>query len=75
MEVNPQRAQNLADQLNPAVVIRWQRYDRDLLLEENIDQRDAFCAVTDDDEINVMSSLMAKRQVRQADLNRQNCLR
>ena len=61
MEVNPQRAQNLADQLNQAVVIQGSATDRDLLLEENIDQCDAFCAVTDDDEINVMSSLMAKR--------------
>ena len=61
MEVNPERAQNLADQLNQAVVIQGSATDRDLLLEENIDQCDAFCAVTDDDEINVMSSLMAKR--------------
>ena len=61
MEVNPQRAQNLADQLNQAVVIQGGATDRDLLLEENIDQCDAFCGDTDDDEINVMSSLMAKR--------------
>lgn len=61
MELNPQRAQGLADQLNAAVVIQGSATDRELLLEENIDQCDAFCAVTDDDEINVMSSLMAKR--------------
>ena len=61
MELNPQRAQNLADQLSSAVVINGGATDRELLLEENIDQCDAFCAVTDDDEINVMSSLMAKR--------------
>jgi len=32
-----------------------------LMLEENIDQCDAFIAVTNDDEVNIMSSLMAKR--------------
>ena len=31
------------------------------MLEENIEQCDAFCAVTNDDEVNIMSSLMAKR--------------
>jgi trk system potassium uptake protein TrkA len=31
------------------------------LLEENIEQCDAFCAVTSDDEVNIMSSLLAKR--------------
>ena len=61
MELNPQRAQDLADHLNSAMVIQGSATDRELLLEENIDQCDAFCAVTDDDEINVMSSLMAKR--------------
>ena len=32
-----------------------------MLIEENIDLCDAFCAVTNDDDINIMSSLMAKR--------------
>ena len=35
--------------------------NRELLLDENIEQWDAFCAVTNDDEVNIMSSLMAKR--------------
>ena len=35
--------------------------DRDLLLEENIGETDVFLALTNDDEANIMSSLLAKR--------------
>jgi trk system potassium uptake protein TrkA len=34
--------------------------DRDLLLEENIEETDVFCAATNDDEANIMSSMLAK---------------
>jgi len=33
----------------------------DLLREENIDQTDVYCALTNDDENNIMSSLLARR--------------
>lgn len=61
MEFSAERAKVLADQLDSTVVLRGDATDRDLLLEENIEQCDAFCAVTNDDEVNIMSSLMAKR--------------
>jgi trk system potassium uptake protein TrkA len=61
IEFNAPRAKFLADQLAKAVVLQGDATDRDLLLEENIEQCDAFCAVTNDDEVNIMSSLMAKR--------------
>ena len=61
IEYNVPRAKQLADQLGRTVVLSGDATDRDLLLEENIDQCDAFCAVTNDDEVNIMSSLMAKR--------------
>ncbi len=61
VEVDVDRAKTLADRLDKAVVISGNATDRDLLLEENIEQCDAFCAVTNDDEVNIMSSLMAKR--------------
>ena len=35
--------------------------DEDLLLEENIDQMDVFCALTNDDEANILSSMLVKR--------------
>jgi trk system potassium uptake protein TrkA len=56
-----ERAKGLANRLNDTVVINGDATDRDLLLEENIEQCDVFCAVTNDDEVNIMSSLMAKR--------------
>lgn len=61
IEYNVERAKFLADALDKTVVLNGDATDRDLLLEENIEQCDAFCAVTDDDEVNIMSSLMAKR--------------
>jgi trk system potassium uptake protein len=35
--------------------------DEDLLLQENIEDMDVFCALTNDDEDNIMSALLAKR--------------
>ena len=35
--------------------------DGDLLRDENIEQTDVFCALTNDDEANIMSSMLAKR--------------
>ena len=35
--------------------------DKSLLEEENIENTDVFCALTNDDEVNIMSSLLAKR--------------
>ncbi len=55
------RCEHLAETLNSAVVLNIDATDRDLLLEENIEQCDAFCALTDDDEVNIMSSLLAKK--------------
>lgn len=60
LEYNPDRCQWLAETLNNSVVLNMNATDRDLLLEENIEQCDAFCAVTNDDEVNIMSSLLAK---------------
>ncbi len=61
VEVDEGRAKWLADHLDNTVVIHGNATDREMLLEENIEQCDAFCALTNDDEVNIMSSLMAKR--------------
>jgi trk system potassium uptake protein TrkA len=61
VEVSHERARWLAEHLHNTVVIHGNATDRELLLEENIEQCDAFCALTNDDEVNIMSSLMAKR--------------
>ena len=55
------RANEIAQGLQSAVVIHGDATDRELLLQENIERVDVFCAVTNDDEVNIMSSLLAKR--------------
>jgi trk system potassium uptake protein TrkA len=61
LEQNARRCEELAEVLDRSVVLNIDATDRELLLEENIEQCDAFCAVTNDDEVNIMSSLLAKR--------------
>jgi len=61
LEKNPQRCEDLAEVLSDTVVLNVDATDRELLLEENIEACDAFCALTDDDEVNIMSSLLAKK--------------
>jgi len=61
LDSNPDKCQQLAENLDNTVVLNMDATDRDLLLGENIEQCDAFCAVTNDDENNIMSSLLAKK--------------
>jgi trk system potassium uptake protein TrkA len=61
IEYDAARCEALAESLHSTVVLNGDATDQDLLIEENIEQCDAFCAVTNDDEVNIMSSLMAKR--------------
>ena len=61
IEHDQDRAGEIAQRLESAVVILGDATDRELLLQENIERVDVFCAVTNDDEVNIMSSLLAKR--------------
>jgi trk system potassium uptake protein TrkA len=61
IEMNPARCRHLSESLNSTVVLQGSASDRDLLLEENIANTDLFLALTNDDEANIMSSLLAKR--------------
>ena len=61
IEYSKARCESLAEMLNRSVVLNIDATDRERLLEENIEQFDVFCAVTNDDEVNIMSSLLAKR--------------
>jgi trk system potassium uptake protein TrkA len=54
-------ANQLAAKLHKATVLQGDIADRDLLINENIEFTDVFCAVTNDDEANIMSCLQAKR--------------
>lgn len=61
IEHNPRRIEILATQLAQTTVLRGDAADRELLLSENIEDVDVFCAVTNHDEANIMSSILAKR--------------
>lgn len=55
------RARFLSENLAKTVVLMGSATDQGLLEEENIENVDVFCAVTNDDETNIMSSMLAKR--------------
>ena len=61
IEYNLDRAGFLSDKLNHAIVLHGSASDKELLLEENIDNCDVFLAVTNSDAANIMSSMLAKR--------------
>lgn len=61
IENNPQRARHLSEELEKATVLLGDATDEDLLLEENIEATDVFCALTNDDEDNILSGMLAKR--------------
>ena len=59
VEINKERAEELAEDLNECLIIHGDGTNSDLLEEEQVDQMDAFIAVTGDSETNIMSSLIA----------------
>jgi trk system potassium uptake protein TrkA len=61
IERDRQRAQQIAEDLPRTIVLHGDVSDEDLLLEENIENTDVFCAVTNAEEANILSSLLAKR--------------
>ena len=61
IEHDLQRCQWLSQQLHRTTVLHGSASDRELLIEESIESTDVFLAVTNDDEANIMSSMLAKR--------------
>ncbi len=61
IEKSPARAQAIAEELRKTIVLVGDAADQDLLLEENIENTDVFCALTNDDEANILSAMLAKR--------------
>ncbi|MDJ0956369.1 MAG: Trk system potassium transporter TrkA [Arenicellales bacterium] len=61
IEHNSRRAEIVADRLHNTVVLLGDAADEELLRQENIENMDVFCAVTNNDEANILSALLAKR--------------
>lgn len=58
---NPKTCARLSQELNHALVLHGDATDESLLETENIEEMDLFCALTNDDEDNIMGALLAKR--------------
>lgn len=61
IEHQPKRALHLSETLENSIVLKGDIADKELLLSEDIENADVFCALTNDDEANIISALQAKR--------------
>ncbi|MBU86698.1 MAG: Trk system potassium transporter TrkA [Flavobacteriaceae bacterium] len=60
IEINSEKANYLADELSNVMMLNVDGRNVDLLVEENLENMDAFIATTGNSETNIMSCLMAK---------------
>lgn len=61
IELNRNTADRVADELENTIVIDGNASDRELMLRENIEHTEIYCAVTNDDEANILSAMLAKK--------------
>lgn len=61
IERNDKASERLAAELYKTLVLHGDATDEKLLESENIAEMDMFCALTNDDENNIMAALLAKR--------------
>jgi trk system potassium uptake protein TrkA len=61
IERDPERAEMLSEKLQNSIVFCGDASDQELLSEEHIEHIDVFIAVTNDDEANIMSAMLAKK--------------
>ena len=60
IEKDPVRAHKMANELNNTVVLLGDCANENLLLDESIDSADLFCAITNNDGVNIVSASLAK---------------
>jgi len=61
IESNRERAIDIADELSSTVVLNGSALDQKLLHEADIDQADLMVTLTNDDQVNILSAVIAKR--------------
>jgi trk system potassium uptake protein len=61
IERDAARARRASELLESAIVLHGDAADEELLIEENIDSTDVFAAVTNSEEANILSAMLAKR--------------
>lgn len=60
IEKDLRRAKKISNELTKTIVLRGDCADEALLLEESVDTADLFCAITDNDGVNIISASLAK---------------
>jgi trk system potassium uptake protein TrkA len=61
IEMSRKRAEEIAGKLSDTTVLEGSGLDREILMEANVNVAETFIAVTNDNEVNILSSLLAKR--------------
>ncbi|NOY14010.1 MAG: Trk system potassium transporter TrkA [Deltaproteobacteria bacterium] len=61
IEKNEERCYKLAEELNKTVVINAEGLDLQTLLDEGLEDADVFVAVTDNDQTNILTCLLARQ--------------
>ena len=62
IEYNRNRAGQIAEQLHRTIVLNGDVLDREILNEANVQATETIIAVSNDDEVNILASLLAKRE-------------
>ncbi|NOU20695.1 MAG: Trk system potassium transporter TrkA [Methyloglobulus sp.] len=60
IEKDPKRAKKISNELLKCVILQGDCADETLLLDESIDSTDLFCAITENDGVNIISAALAK---------------
>ena len=61
IEYNKKSCAKLAEELTKTLVLNGDGTDEKLMMQEHVEDVDVFCALTNDDENNIMSALLAKQ--------------
>jgi trk system potassium uptake protein TrkA len=72
VEKDARRCTELAEKLNKAIVLHGDGSDQELLREENIQDMDVVVTLTNDEETNIIASLLTKRMGAQNTITRIN---
>ena len=64
VEKNKQRAEYLANELNDSIIINGDGLDEEVLTEANLDEAETVLALTNDDEDNLMVSVLVEKFVK-----------
>lgn len=60
IEINKERAEAIAEKLSKSIVINGSALEEEILEEANVENAEAVISVSNDDEVNILSSLLSK---------------